>query len=395
MSRMWKRIALSLLAVLVVAGLGAGGVYLYRALRPRPQPDIRKLGGTLLVFEVDEDDERAATFQPEELAATLKRRLDPNDVKGIAVRLLRPTRIEITIPRTEGHDEQVRQVKALASQTGLLEFRILANPRDDKDAIETAEAYLAGAATEEKVRKELDDRATRGQPPPPPVSKDGLVSIQGHIFTYTWLEVSPGELRKLHLLDDDREDERSKEMKASLIAARQKGEAVRLASAELLLYSRPCRNRKLTEEERTRKKYDWFVLGRDPERDLITGESKAITGAYIERARVAENARGEPALSFQFNARGGELFYELTKQNKPDPGEDFFKRKLAIVLDGRIVSAPSLHQPIRDSAEIGGGFTHREVENLAIMLRAGSLPARLKPTPIEERSVEPNEMPVP
>ena len=393
MSRTRKRIAVCLLAVLVLAGLGAGGVYLYRALRPRP--DMRKLGGTMLVFEVDEDDERAANFQSEELAPALKRRLDPSDVKGITVRLLSPTRVEVGIPRTEGHDEHVRWVKSLAAQTGCLEFRILANSIDDKDAIAEAEAYLRRTATEAKIRKELDERAARGQPPPPPVSKDGFVSVQDHVFTYTWLEVSPHELQLLHLLDDGSEDERPKQMRASVAAARDKGEAVRLMSPDLLLYSRPCRNRKLTEEERKQKEYDWFLLSRDQERDLITGESKAVTGAYIDRARVTEDSRGEPAVSFHFNARGGEFFYDLTSQNKPDRGEGSFTRQLAIVLDGQIMTAPSLRAPIRDSGEISGGFTQRQVEELVIMLRAGSLPVRLKPAPVEERSVAPNEVPAP
>jgi SecD/SecF fusion protein len=390
---MWKRIALCFLAVLVLAGLGAGGVYLYRALRPRP--DMRKLGGTLLVFEVDEDDERAANFQSEELAPVLKRRLDPSDVKGITVRLLSPTRVEVGVPRTEGHDEHVRWVKSLATQTGCLEFRILANSIDDKDAIAAAEAYLRRAATEEKIRKELDDRATRGQLPPPPVSKEGFVSVQDHVFTYTWLEVPPAELQSLHLIGSEEDNFLFKEMRASVAVARDKGEAVRLPLVDLLLYSRPCRNRKLTEEERTQKKYDWFLLSRDPERDLITRESKAVTGADIERARVGDNQRGEPAVHFHFNARGGELFYELTSQNKPDRGEGSFKRRLAIVLDGQIVSAPSLNSPIRNDGEISGGFTHRQVEDLVIMLRAGSLPVRLKPAPVEERSVAPNEVPAP
>jgi preprotein translocase subunit SecD len=213
-----------------------------------------------------------------------------------------------------------------------------------------------------------------------------------HVFTYTWLEVSPAELHSLHLLDDGKEDDPFEHMRASVAEARDKGEAVHLSVANLLLYSRPCRNQKLTEAERDQKEFDWFLLSRDPERDLITGEPKTITGADIDKARIGDNLRGEPAVRFHLNDRGSKLFYELTSQNKPEPGDDsLFRRQLAIVLDGRIMMAPSLHAPIRSEGEISGGFTRRNVENLAIMLRAGSLPAQLKPAPVEERTVEPNE----
>jgi preprotein translocase subunit SecD len=393
MSRVRKRIVLCLLAGLVVAGLGAGGLYLYRAKRPRP--DIHKLGGTLLVFEVDEDNDRLPSYQPEDLVAALKRRLDLSGRKGITVRLLSPTRVEVGVPRSEEHAEYLRQVKSLAAQTGRLEFRILANAHDDEDAIAAAEAYLRRAATDAKVHKELDERAARGQPPPPPVRKDGFVSIKDHVFTYTWLEVASVELRNLHLLDDGEDNFLFKEWRATVAMAREKGEAVYLPVLDLLIFSRPCRNQKLTEEERAQKEYDWFLLSRDPEHDLITGEPKAITGAYIESARVAENLRGDPAVHFHLNDQGGELLYDLTSQNKPDQAEGSFKRRLAIVLDGQVMMAPFLNHMIRSAGEISGGFTRRDMENLAIMLRAGSLPARLKPTPIEERAVEPNEAPPP
>jgi preprotein translocase subunit SecD len=386
MFRMWKWSIFVGLAVILVAGITIGGIYLYRSWRS--PPNIDKLGGTVLVFEVDNDERPLVGYDPEDLAAALKRRLDFAGKRGIRVLAISPTRIEVGIPRAEAHDEWLSQVKALAAQTGKLEFRILANEHNDRDVWEAAEALLRGTAEDAALRKTRDDKALRGEPPPAPVSKRGFVSVQDHVFTYTWLEVSPQVLRLLHLLDDHNEDDQYKEMRVSIASARDKGEAIRLTVADLLLYSRPCRNRKLIEEERAQKKYDWFLLSRDPERDLITREVKAVTDTDIDRVQVVADVLGEPAVRLHFNKPGGDLFYELTSQNKPDRGnESLVRRKLAIVLDGRVLAVSEITGPARDQAMISGGLSRRDVENLAIMLQAGSLPARLKPKPVEERTV--------
>ncbi|MGH7225574.1 MAG: protein translocase subunit SecD, partial [Gemmataceae bacterium] len=75
--------------------------------------------------------------------------------------------------------------------------------------------------------------------------------------------------------------------------------------------------------------------------------------------------------------------------NKPSRAEGSFERKLAIVLDGQIRAAPNLHQAIRDRGQISGGFTQKSVQDLVTILRAGALPATLKPNPVSENSMGP------
>jgi SecD/SecF fusion protein len=88
----------------------------------------------------------------------------------------------------------------------------------------------------------------------------------------------------------------------------------------------------------------------------------------------------EPVVNFRFNIRGGQRFGEVTSENVGRP--------FAIVLDGKVISAPRILSPITGGAgQISGRFTVEEANKLAILLRAGALPAKL--TIVEERTVGP------
>jgi protein-export membrane protein SecD len=90
---------------------------------------------------------------------------------------------------------------------------------------------------------------------------------------------------------------------------------------------------------------------------------------------------GQPAVGFRFNALGSRKFAEITQNNI---GEIF-----AIVLDGRVVTAPRINSVItQGSGVISGNFTTQEANEVSLLLRAGALPAPLKV--IEERTVGPS-----
>ena len=89
---------------------------------------------------------------------------------------------------------------------------------------------------------------------------------------------------------------------------------------------------------------------------------------------------GEPVVNFRFNLRGGQRFGEVTSANVGKP--------FAIVLDGKVISAPRILGPITGgSGQISGRFTVQQANDLAVLLRAGALPAKL--TIVEERTVGP------
>jgi protein-export membrane protein SecD len=86
-------------------------------------------------------------------------------------------------------------------------------------------------------------------------------------------------------------------------------------------------------------------------------------------------------VNFRFNTGGAQRFCRLTQANVGRP--------FAIVLDGKVVSAPRINEQIcGGSGQISGNFTTEEANNLAIVLRSGALPAKL--TIVEERTVGPS-----
>jgi preprotein translocase subunit SecD len=91
--------------------------------------------------------------------------------------------------------------------------------------------------------------------------------------------------------------------------------------------------------------------------------------------------QGLPAVAFQFNSTGAERFGEITRDNVGKP--------FAIVLDGKVITAPVIRSAIMGgSGIITGNFTTETANELAVLLRAGALPAPLKV--LEERSVGPS-----
>jgi len=107
-----------------------------------------------------------------------------------------------------------------------------------------------------------------------------------------------------------------------------------------------------------------------------------LTGEYLTDARVQIDSQfGEPYVSIDFDKKGARLFERITEAN--------VKKRLAIVLDGRIYSAPVIQEKIGGGrARITGNFTTEEARDLAIVLRAGALPAPV--TILEERTVGPS-----
>src|SRR6202008_3218622 len=105
-----------------------------------------------------------------------------------------------------------------------------------------------------------------------------------------------------------------------------------------------------------------------------------VTGTDLKNARVSKGQLGQPNVSFSLTPDGARKFGDLTGQN--------IKRRLAIVLDNKIVSAPVINSQINESGVIEGNFTAQQAADLSLVLRSGSLPASL--TVMEERTVGPS-----
>jgi preprotein translocase subunit SecD len=106
-----------------------------------------------------------------------------------------------------------------------------------------------------------------------------------------------------------------------------------------------------------------------------------VEGGDLVDAQPAFDSRtNEPIVNFRFNIRGAQRFGQATTENVGRP--------LAIVLDNEVISAPVIQTPITGgSGQISGRFTVQQANDLAVLLRAGALPAKL--TIVEERTVGP------
>ncbi len=115
---------------------------------------------------------------------------------------------------------------------------------------------------------------------------------------------------------------------------------------------------------------------------FLIKKRSVLTGASLTDARVEIDSQyNEPYVSIKFDAKGGRIFARVTEEN--------VNRRLAIVLDGNIYSAPVIQEKIAGGeARITGRFTMEEARDLAIVLRAGALPAPV--TILEERTVGPS-----
>lgn len=105
-----------------------------------------------------------------------------------------------------------------------------------------------------------------------------------------------------------------------------------------------------------------------------------VTGEELVDAQPAFDQNGRPAVNFRFNTTGARKFGDYTAENIGNP--------FAIVLDGEVISAPVIQSHIPGgSGIITGNFTVEESTNLAVLLRAGALPAGLEF--LEERTIGP------
>jgi len=106
-----------------------------------------------------------------------------------------------------------------------------------------------------------------------------------------------------------------------------------------------------------------------------------LTGDELVDAKLSYNSQtNEPVVSITFNSEGGRKFARVTQENVGKP--------FAMILDGKVLSAPNINEPILGGqAQISGRFTTDSANQLAIALRSGKLPVALKV--VEERTVGP------
>ena len=117
----------------------------------------------------------------------------------------------------------------------------------------------------------------------------------------------------------------------------------------------------------------------NPPIPYVLKEQVLVSGANLVDAQPGfDSQTGEPVVTFRFDAAGAKRFGKVTQENVGLP--------FAIVLDGKVISAPVIREPILGgTGQISGNFSVQEANDLAVLLRSGALPAKL--SVIEERTV--------
>ena len=114
----------------------------------------------------------------------------------------------------------------------------------------------------------------------------------------------------------------------------------------------------------------WYLISR----------ASAVTGRDLRTAEASTDENGQPAVRFILTGDGGRKFYSFTSAHVGD--------NLAVVLDNKVQEVAVIKEAIRDTGVINGRFTTQQVQDLAMTLRSGALPAGIKY--LEERTVGPS-----
>jgi len=139
-----------------------------------------------------------------------------------------------------------------------------------------------------------------------------------------------------------------------------------------------------------RKSYGGMIIGEYAGRAymlLCNQEGSKMTrdaaagGWRLTGARRGADQVGRAAIDFAFDEKGAKQFYALTSSNQG--------KYMSILLDDEVFSAPRIQSAISSNGQITGSFTSKEIDENIKLLQAGSLPARLNPTPVSVKSFGP------
>jgi len=126
--------------------------------------------------------------------------------------------------------------------------------------------------------------------------------------------------------------------------------------------------------------YEETITGAGPRQFIAVKRRAMLSGDMLVSAH-ATYEQGQPVVAFRFNAQGAKKFGKISTEH--------VQERFAIVLDNKVISAPVMREPILSgSGVISGNFTVESARDLALLLRAGALPAPLEV--VEERTVGPS-----
>ncbi len=321
-------------AAVVLLGILAGGFYLWLSSATTT--------GTVLIYQAAPQAEpRLATAFDAVTAVSRRLRYAPGG--RTRVRALDAERLEIIVPSTE--PAEIGWVKERVATAGVLRFAILANHRDHEELIAMAKQQsespadapplLVNEGAEKVGRWVLVGRESRAMG----TAENLRISLQGTVArdhdTGRLLEPPPNS---------------------------QAGNAI----------------------EETEK---WLQQQGVANVDVLTvvEAEMRVGGDDLTLASEGVDPDGTPSIYFTLNDSASKRFYRLTLTYQPEAD---YRRRLGMVLDDVLLSAPSINSPIRSSGIISGQFSQQEVDQIVTVLQAGRLPLALEKMPVREQTVE-------
>ena len=133
----------------------------------------------------------------------------------------------------------------------------------------------------------------------------------------------------------------------------------------------------LADAQRGKLPVDSMIAENEDGSPIILKRAVVVGGGQLETAKAEINTDGEAVVGFSFKTLGAKKFAKATSENQG--------KRLAIVLDDKVISSPVIQTKIVKSGSITGNFTMQSASELAMMLRSGALPAPLEV--VEERTV--------
>ncbi len=293
-------------------------------------------GGMYLLLEVDKSKLGPAEAKNavDQAMQIIRNRIDQFGVAEPSIQKQGDNRILIQLP---GLLDQER-AKELIGQTALLDFKLVKTDEEQRAIIDRIDTYFESKAA-------ADSGAVRDSLSRPFSSLFLSVAQAGESFA-----LSENEAMLNGMIQELRAD-----------------------STFVLDGTMAWEAHQSEREGRTGRVF--YILTKEP---LMQG--KEVQSAQM-RLDLDQQRPGAPGVSFTLTSRGGAMFADITGSNTG--------RRLAIVLDNRVQSAPNILERIpRGQGSITGNFTEEEAQNLSIVLRSGALPAPVNV--VEERTVGPS-----
>ncbi len=316
-------------------------------------PEI--IGGTNFIYEIDRSttsgNSKERRVMAKDFLVPLNNRLNPSGTKEMVIRPIGDDQIEITVPAIDANE--IAEIKRAISEAGILQFRIVANRNDHADIIQKATAMAEDPDQNIRVDRDvkLVDKAT------------GVERVAG-IWRYLGKGIEVDGIRQ--------------------ITGYQTGDLIRDARTGRLLS--PPASSKPNDFER------WVASQKLGDIDILLALEKAgaayveVDGSHLDRAQKSFSNTGGFEVTFRMSISGAGRMLDLTGANQPSFNNDF-KRRMAILLDGRVLSAPNLNSPIRSDGVIQGNFSEKEVDFLVQILNAGALPGAIGKEPISQNVI--------